>query len=227
MTISTKKTMRKVKGKDYGPYLQQYYHCMGRSLGKECKMRWVRKDPIESIVWSQITGMIKNPSLIERPIKKHTNDSGKEAVLANKIKRMEKKIHSQKMERDRILRFYRKGRISEGEAENQLEEMRDEIRELEHKKSELEVQIEEGKHLESKLISVSRVVKFLQKRIDGLHFKEKRNLLMLLVEKIRVNLDNSLDMHLVIPDLGEKILQNLENLKEGFAPVGLPQPRSW
>jgi len=48
-------------------------------------------------------------------------------------------------------------------------------------------------------------------RIDNLQFKEKRKLLMLLVERIVVNTDGYLDMELTIPELNNKVLDNLEN----------------
>lgn len=48
-------------------------------------------------------------------------------------------------------------------------------------------------------------------RIDNLQFKEKRKLSMLLVERIVVNTDGYLDMEFTIPELNNKVLDNLEN----------------
>ena len=116
MTMSTKRSTRKLQGREYGPYLQEHYYCMGRSLGKKCQMRWIRKDRIESIVWAEIRKIVKNPSLIEKVIRSQKTDKGRKTALADEIKGIEKDIHSRRIERDKVLRMYRKGTITEQEA---------------------------------------------------------------------------------------------------------------
>ncbi|TKJ47017.1 hypothetical protein CEE34_06000 [Candidatus Aerophobetes bacterium Ae_b3a] len=202
MSASTKQCVKKKGGKEYGPYLQQYYYCFGRMLKKGCPMRWVRKDRLDPLVWNKIKEIVKNPALIRKAIVEKEKRSGPtNAALKEDIKGIDKKIKDCESERQKILRVYRKGIIGESDFVNQIKELQEEKDALNQQRKEIELRIESQVYIEDSLKSLENFVRELQERIDNLNFEERRELIKLLVRRVIVKEDGVVDVEVIVPQV--------------------------
>ena len=203
MSASTKQCVKKKGGKEYGPYLQQYYYCFGRMLKKGCLMRWVRKDRLDPLVWNKIKEIVKNPALIRKAIIEKEKRSGPtNAALKKDIKGIDKKIKDCESERQKILRIYRKGIIGEGDFVNQIKELQEEKDALDQQRKEIELRIESQVYIEDSLKSLENFARKSQERIDNLNFEERRELIKLLVRRVIVKEDGGVvDVEVIVPQV--------------------------
>jgi len=215
MSASTKRCVKRKGGKEYGPYLQQYYYCFGRMLKKGCPMRWIRKDRLDPLVWDEIKQIVKNPALIREGIIEREKKSGpKRVVLEKDIEAISKKIKQCESERQKILRLYRKGIIGEGDLVNQIKELQQEKDALNQQRKETELQIESQAHIEDSLKRLEIFVRGLQEKIDDLNFEERRELIKLLVRSVAVKEDGVVDVEVIVPQVENWPSSDSESPKE-------------
>lgn len=231
MSASTKQYVTKKEGKEYGPYLQQYYYCFGRMLKKGCSMRWVRKDRLDPLVWDKIKEIVKNPVLIRKAIVEKEKRSGPEnAALEKDLKVTNKKIKQCESEIQKILRVYRKGIIKESDLAKQIAELQQEKDALNQQRKEIEVQMESRVYIEDSLKSLENFVRELQEKIDNLNFEERRELIKLLVRSVKVKEDGVVDVEVIVP-LGESQLStDSESCKKQptcFPSIAQLRPMFW
>jgi|GEM_PF-4844715 len=231
MSASTKQYMRKKEGKEYGPYLQQYYYCFGRMLKKGCSMRWVRKDRLDPLVWNKTKEIVKNPELIRKAIIEKEKRSGpKTKALEKDLKVVSRKIKQCESEKQRILRLYRKGIIGEGDLVSQIGELQQEKDTLNQQRKEIEVQIESQVYIEDNLKSLEDFVRELQGKIDNLTFEERRELIRLLIRTVTVKEDGVVDVEVIVPQVESQLSTDSESCKKQptcFPSIAQLRPRSW
>lgn len=201
MTVRSRKSIKKINNTTYGPYFEQHYYCLGRSLKKGCKMVWIRKDRIDSIVWREIKKYIKQPSLIKEITKEyHKKDQNKLESLKMELVKIASKLEKLELEDEDILRLYRKHIIDEDKLTSQMQEIEIEKQTLNQQKREIEIKIKNQKFLKIRLNTLEEFVKKIQNNIDNLTFEKKRKIIDLLVNKIFIENDGKIQLEMVVPD---------------------------
>jgi len=164
MSVVSRILKRKVGSKIYGPYFQQHYYCPGRIQKRGCKMGWIRKDKIESLVWREIEKYIKNPTYIKQIIKaSHEKNQDKSVPLKRELIRVASRIEKTELEKEKILRLYREDIVTKNELLSQVEEIRTKRQTLGQQKRQIELKIESEKHLKERLDTLEKIVKKMQK----------------------------------------------------------------
>jgi len=201
MTVRTRKSVGRYGGKTYGPYFHQHYYCFGRTLKQGCTMGWIRKDKIESLVWHKIQEYVKNPGLIRHAMQENdkrrqdklTQLKGELIKITNEIERLE-------LEEEKILNLYRKEMIDEAKLSSQMKKTNTEKQALNQKKAEIELQIESGKYLKTRLNALEDLINRIQNNIDSLTYEKKQEIIDLLINKIFVNGNGKVQLELVLPN---------------------------
>ena len=204
MTARTRNSTKKTGGRVYGPYFEQYYYCFGRDLKKECGMRWIRANRIDSLVWGKIKSYIKDPTLIKQVVEENYGKrQGKSASLRRELVKIANKIERIELEDDKIVRLYRKGIIDEDRLRSQMQEIKVEKQTLNQQKREIELQMENEEYLKIRLDTLEKFIEKVRSNIDGLAFEGKRKIIDLLVDKIFIKENGKIQLDMVIPDLSQ------------------------
>ena len=98
---------------------RRYYKCTGmHSMRLRCRERpYLRAEPLEELVWSEVSRVLQNPDLIVAGIESlDAQDSG---ALDEEISKAERQLRSVQMEEDRAIRLYVSGKITEAQLDHQ------------------------------------------------------------------------------------------------------------
>lgn len=217
MSAKTGNSTRKIGNKTYGPYLRQHYFCFGRKLKKGCRMGWIKKDEIDSLVWQEVKKYIKNPNLIKQIIKDRQEETqnGPE-VLRRELVKIASKSERLELEEERILYLYRKGILDEEKLRSQMKQIKSEKQVFNQEKKEIELRMEGEKYLKTRLNMLETIVKRFQKKIDNLNFEKKKEVINLLVNRISLKADGKIVIEMIIPQFRGTIPRQPRPMSETY-----------
>jgi len=178
-----------------------YYHCRSHSDArmKKCSNTSVGQKELDELVYSEIVKLLQNPSLLRQELQRREKESNNIEEVKREEISIKKELENLKKERERLLDAYQSG-ILDLEALSQrgqrLDKRRNEINKnlmaLQAARLEKEVGANWEKAFEATLEKVKNSA-------SELPFKEKQQLIRLLIEKVVVKKDEIKIMHCISP----------------------------
>lgn len=215
---TTKKTFMRKNGKKYGPYYYQGYRRMGRSLKhredvkdekkKNCKLRQIKTEEIDSVVWGVIESIVANPQLIIDAIRQKKPFAEKEVEA--KLAKIEKRLAELRREKEKVVSLFRKELITEEELDEQIREINTERELVIEDKRELENIISEKENETAAAQTIQELGEILKNKIKELDFKKKREILGWLINKVEI-IEGDLKIYLTIPALDDLTIPGFDN----------------
>jgi hypothetical protein len=192
---------------------------------------------LEELVWSDVKRFITNPGEAFRAVREQLHDEGGTEDLGARLEGLEKRLAAKQGEKDRYVRLYAQGHISEGELETYLADLKNQISNLrlliEATKADLAQRRERGQVADSTVAWLS----LFRERAEEVEedtpeaFFKRQQLVCLLVEGITLSSDEDGETTVVVtyrfgpPKSGEPALPEdygeLEQADEIF--VGVEQ----
>jgi len=210
MAARTGSMRRTYKGRTYRPYVKSYYYCFGR-LKKKCTLPFVQVDRIDPVVWSKVKEILENPSLLIKVIKeREEKDEGGKTFLAARLKELDSQIGKCEQEKENILRAFRKEILDDTELASQIEEIRNQERALRQQQEEIKLEIIGQKQVKERLNHLSSLVSGIQERLVNLTFKEKRELVRTLVDRVTIHESGRIELRVVVPEILPSTLKEEE-----------------
>jgi site-specific DNA recombinase len=156
---------------------------------------------LDELVWEQTQQLIQHPELVfeEYSRRAHSKRKGEFDLTTMMIKK-KKELHTQELEKKRLIDLYQTGIISLEEITPRLDRIRDRLKNIEQEYRLLE----EEKHREQKQLQlIEQFSTFRDKfvsRLGELTFEEKKQVVQLLVEEVFVDsVNETLTVKHVIP----------------------------
>ncbi len=166
-----------------------YYRCTGNSsfrgkLVPKCSSKSVRADVIEKIVWEDILNFIQKAEQVQQKLLSMINSAELPAGRTDELWALKKLTTGKMQERNRVLALFRKGLITEQEAEAQLTDIARQLDDLQKRQNRYQGAI---KPLSVGEFSQQQIVSLLQKRIAHADAATKREIISALVESIIID----------------------------------------
>jgi hypothetical protein len=150
---------------------------------------------LEELVWSDVKRFITNPGEAFRAVREQLHDEGGTEDLGAPLEGLEKRLAAKQGEKDRYVRLYAQGHISEGELETYLADLKNQISNLrlliEATKADLAQRRERGQVADSTVAWLS----LFRERAEEVEedtpeaFFKRQQLVCLLVEGITLSSD--------------------------------------
>ncbi len=187
-------------------YKRCYYRCMGQDgrrwpQGRVCAGHPIRVEVLDELVWEQTQHLIQYPDVVFKEYSQRVNAKRKgDFDLTSMIMKKKKEMHSQELEKKRLIDLYQTGIISLEEITPRLDRIRGRIKSIEQEYTLLE----EEKHREQKQLQLIEQFSTFQdkfsSRLGALGFEEKKQVVRLLVEEVLVDsVNEKLTVKHVIP----------------------------
>lgn len=166
------------------------YVCSGKRgenkkiLGVQCNNLNIKADTIEEIVWNECLEILTHyESYISEMIQnnKTINNSLKEDIA-----KLQQALNDKKNEKNNILTLYRKNLITEEELETQLQDIRNEEKKLTDLINEFKIKSSQFDNESDFINDFSKLLEQYRQKLSRLTFKEKREIVELLVNNISV-----------------------------------------
>ncbi|MFQ5853913.1 MAG: recombinase family protein, partial [Candidatus Binatia bacterium] len=183
-----------------------YYRCIGQDghrspQGRVCEGHPIRVDVLDELVWEQTKQLIQYPEVVFEEYSRRIHSKRKgELDLPAMMMKKKKEVHTQELEKKRLLDLYQTGIISLEEITPRLDRIRNRIKDIEQEYTLLE----EEKHREQKQLQLIEQFSTFQdkfsSRLGELPFDEKKQVVRLLVEEVLVDsVNEKLTVKHVIP----------------------------
>jgi site-specific DNA recombinase len=175
---------------------ESYYKCNGvhsrglfGKIGQTCPSKIVRGDHLERLVWSDVEGFLRDPgSALQQLRDKLETDAKSTDKDRQKHRRLEGLLAEKANERSRVVGLYRRGRLTDADLDQQMNEIGQEEAALQAQLDELKGKLESSKSINSNLASAESLLAKLRKRLDEpVSWECKRQLIEVLVAGIRVD----------------------------------------
>ena len=178
---------------------RRYYKCYGMFKGEtHCREHpFIRAEKLEDLVWSEVRGFLSEPGLLLNGI--NSLRGQEDEATAEGLARAEQALSAVQEEEDRAIRLYVAGKITE----SQLDRQRRFITErLEHYQSAIDdyrAQAAAGAERRAQVNMAIDWIKRMRQGIDALTPEERRELLLVLVERATIDRNNNVDITVAIP----------------------------
>ena len=122
-----------------------YYGCTGKTrpsdTGERCTNHYWRSDRLDSQVWGHVLAWLHDPAAFREAAATQAQDPGLLSDLQAEQDRIGREAERLKTERDRVIRAFRRGLISEEDLAHQQKELEGEARVLEQRGQSVEGQM--------------------------------------------------------------------------------------
>ena len=178
---------------------RRYYQCYGMQKRRSrCREHpFIRAERLEDLVWGEITRVLQNPEVIVTGIDSlNGQDDG---GLAEQLAKVERHLRDVQMEEERCIRLYVSGKITEEQLDQQRKFITERLESLRARVD--DYRSREATGVEKRAIG-RRVGEWAQtfgERLDELNAEERREILLLLVDCVMIDRDDSVNISLAIP----------------------------
>ncbi|KYH35876.1 putative DNA-invertase from lambdoid prophage Rac [Clostridium tepidiprofundi DSM 19306] len=166
------------------------YVCSGKRneyvkmYGIKCDNVNVNADMLEEQIWNDCLHILKKYDYYVEQMKKRAGNSNED--IDSDLKKLRKALNDKKSEKNNILTLFRKNIISEEEVEEQLRDIKREEKSISNLIESLENKINNRKHKDELISTVSSKLKTYYNKLDNLTYEDKYDLVRLLVKSIEV-----------------------------------------
>ena len=198
------KSIQIKNGKKYGPYSRLFYRCTHFVKNRfeklvSCRMRYVRSELLESLVWKEADRLLLHPEIIETLVEHKEELSERARKDAEQdLLHIDARQQGLLKEEQRILEAYRQSVISIEQLKEQIEKLRVEKEQLEKRKVELREALQHQNHNQE----LHHAINYLKNIRDGVNkytLESKKRVLRLLDTAVTVNVSGGVDLLFVLP----------------------------
>ena len=178
---------------------RRYYQCYGMQKHQSrCRQHpFIRAERLEDLVWGEVTRVLQNPEVIVNGIDSLNVQEDRGA--AEELAKAERDLRDVQMEEDRCIRLYVSGKITEGQLDRQRKFVTERLESLRARVEDFRAQRAtdtERQALAGRLIEWARN---FGEGTDGLNAEQRREILLLLVDSVAIDRDDSVSISLAIP----------------------------
>jgi site-specific DNA recombinase len=172
-----------------------YYRCNGRTQGRGLYGKQAQLCPssavsgeIESLVWSDIDGFLRNPGDVIRELVNQVHQHDDEADdIRLRVTALAREVGDLSAQRDLVIGLYRRGRIDAEALERQLDQIDADEVQLRTDLGKMEARAQAAGEKTTRLRTAEELLQELHKRLDEpLSWERKRHLVELLVDRINI-----------------------------------------
>ena len=177
------------------------YYCCNSMLQKnvpKCGTRSINLQELDSLVWNEVTRLLKDPSLLEQEIARRIDESKQNAGKYLKQEKVERDIAQLSKAKDKLLDAYENGDCLT------LEELRHRMEKIKSKTIELETELKKIKVIKDQRerdIDIKASLEYFERRLTAtateLSIIEKQKIVRLLVEEIVIDDESIKIMHCI------------------------------
>lgn len=160
-----------------------YYVCYRRRKpldfgpGARCTLPYQPQKDLEDAVWTAIVRLVADPEFLKAEIRKDFETQAKGADTGLSRATLEKKIQDKKLERERVLTLFRKGRIDSEAVDREFAKVDGEEEILKRNLSLIENRERLERNMTRNLDRIEDKLARMRTRLDHLTFEEKRRLI--------------------------------------------------
>ena len=155
--------------------LRPYYVCNGRNAQhqlrglaiKKCPSGYVRAKELERLVWREIEGFLCDPEAVIAELRSNLSTRAVNCGAETELKELLAKQAAADAERATLYRLFRRGGISEGDLNAQLEELLAEEKALASGVERLEREVKKARDAETLLTGARELLETLKAKLDA------------------------------------------------------------
>lgn len=174
-----------------------YYKCNGASQrrgiygadGKKCPSKAVRADTLESVIWADIEGFLRDPGPILEQLAERTREQDHDAEqVRDEIARYQQAMQAKQSEKDAVIALFRRGRIDAAALDRQLDDVQKEETHLRDQIDAMQERLRAGQATEQQVRGAAGLLTQLRARLDEpMTWELQRQLVEALVARIVVD----------------------------------------
>jgi site-specific DNA recombinase len=197
------------------------YHCRSHGDGriKKCSNTTVGQKDLDELVYDKIVQMLQNPSIIRQELQRREKEGKGSDEIEREEVAIKKQLENIRVERERLLDAYQSGILD-------LDALSQRSQGLDKRRNTLDKQIKavQASRLEKEIGTnwekvFERTLERIKESSTELPFKEKQQLIRLIVEKIVVSKEEIKIMHCISPKNFQEEVQLRCDDPEGLAPL--------
>ncbi len=165
-----------------------YYICYSRRKRKTCDLPWQHSEELDRAVWKSVERLLCDPDFLKKQIQQsyHERITSLETGLTKD--KLEKLIAKKVVERDGMLRLFRRGKIDDDALDKQLSDIDREEAILKKNLEHLKNREKHERKLARSLNQIDTAVREAKGKITSLGLKERQKVLQLLTYTGRPNI---------------------------------------
>ena len=177
---------------------RRYYICQGMFTHKlKCREHpYIKADPIEDMVWSEVAKTLRNPETIVQGLQGLEEST---TELLKQIAEAERQLHRVQAEEDRAIRLHVSGKITEAQLDRQRKFIIERLEQANDNLDRLRAQNKRQKEKESVADAVTTWAKEVEVGLETLTPEERQQVLRLVVDHVKVEGDSKARITLAIP----------------------------
>jgi site-specific DNA recombinase len=174
-------------------YKRLYYRCSGQDGyrwkdGRVCSAHPVRVEAVDDLVWEQTCRLLEHPDLVVKEYSRRTQKKQRQhSEFKDLLAKKRREIKQQEIAKERLLDLYQSGQVSLTEIEQRLKAIRTKIKKVEDERALLEKEEKEEHHRLQVIEQFTDFTRRMKRNLSTLSFKERRQIVRLLVEEVTVN----------------------------------------
>ena len=180
----------------------RYHRCQGKRRGvtPRCRSSSVQAGALEAFVWDELAGMLGEPErvLAEARRWRETHLSERDE-LEMRLAAMRTQLAKIPEERERVLRAYREGWVSEDEFKVQLVDLNRKRAALDDERQIIQSRLFVGTVSDEHATRLEAVLERVGRRLQGLTFDERFQVVHAFVERVIVHADAAVEIHAFVP----------------------------
>jgi hypothetical protein len=172
-----------------------YYYCFGTNKSKApinakgepqtCNCYWVNAKMLEETVWEMVTGLLRNPARLIKELEDTVKTgSVTRKTLEEELDGLKKRLEQIPAEQQRLVEGYRRGLYAEFMMREEMERLSREQADTDRRRLDLESQLARLGKVLGYRDQLEAFAKKLDQGVDSMGFREKRDLLKLVIEQI-------------------------------------------
>ncbi len=155
-----------------GQLLRPYYACNNRNpqhgaSTKKCPSGYVRAKELELLVWREVEGFLHAPDSVIAQLRSQLSERAVNCGAEKELKELLAKQAAADAERATLYRLFRRGGISEGDLNAQLEELQAEEKALTAGVERLEREVKKARDAETLLTGAKELLQTLKVKIEA------------------------------------------------------------
>jgi site-specific DNA recombinase len=188
---------RAMTGKFCGGY--RYYTCQAsrdRSLGPRCRWHAIAADALETLVWEQITRILRQPDLVLAEARRlRESQVGARDEFSMRLEYVRKALQDLPQERERLQTLYREGYATLEDTKRHLAAIEGKRAKLEDERCMLEDRLADTALGEDQGARLEQVVTRVTQRLERLTELEQFEVTHSFIERIVVGADQGVEVH--------------------------------
>lgn len=191
----------------------RYYRCSAKFGVRHIHQRNIRADELEELVWTEVEGVLKEPSLIVEELRREA-ETGSEG-LDRRIQEAKKALAKLDLAERKLIRLYGEGQFDARKVHDEMDHVRAEREVSQQTLSELEERQRARQQLRDKELAIEEICERVRENLAHFTHEDKRLALEALQVQVTVEQEKEVVILGAIP------------VREMTATVGSWSPRRW